>query len=105
VKRFLLVLCCLMALGFYGCSSMNQTNRFAVMPQAETTPAPELTAPPVMTATPESTQEPVVQLVVAPTDAADEVTLPGNKLPATDTAAPTETPTPTPEGSPGGFNG
>ena len=105
MKRVLLVLCCLMVLGFYGCTSMNQTNRFAVMPEAELTATPEVTAPPVMTVAPESTPQPVVQLVVAPTDTVVDVTLPADMLPATDTPTLTQAPTPSPEGSPGGFNG
>lgn len=95
MKRILLGLLCLLMLAFWGCASVNQTNRFAVMPEAEVSAAPEATVSPDGTDVPVVTQPPALRLDLEPTATP----------PAADTPAPAETPTREPESSPGGFNG
>ncbi len=105
MKRVLLGLLCLLVLAFSGCTAVNQTNRFAVLPEETVFSTPEATVTLEATAEPPVTQPPQVQLVTE---------LPESPVPtpgATDPPAPTEipiqtdTPTPQPENGPGGFNG
>ncbi len=112
MKRAAMVLLCILVLGVSGCGVVNQTNRFVVLPEAETTPE--------ATSEPELTPAPAVQLVVepsptqaVPTDTPVPAPLdtmePEVLLAPVPTAEPEGTQAPTqsltPEGGSGEFNG
>jgi hypothetical protein len=102
MKRGLLFMFCLLLLALAGCTAVNQTNSFVVMPQ---TAEPEASATPAVTPPPEIIWLPAEQTDLPPTNMPEAT---DTQAPAaTDTPAPTAAPTPTqaPENSPGGFNG
>ncbi|MBE0601860.1 MAG: hypothetical protein IH607_08720 [Firmicutes bacterium] len=105
MKRLWLGLLCLLVLAFSGCAAVNQTNRFAALPEETLQSAPDPTVIPDVTAEPSVTRPPQVQLVAEPTPAPIVTTVPAPAPGNTGTPAPTGTPTQTPESSPGGFNG
>ena len=109
MKRILLAAICAALLLFTGCTAINQSNTFVVMPTDATT-APDITAmpedtiPPDMpdvTAIPEFTAAPDSTLPMGPLEVQPTVEPDAMEAPV---ASPT--PTPQPEGNPGsGFNG